>query len=430
MRIGIDGLSTLLFALVLLSTTNPWFSHYLMIDGLLVFLLVISGIIFFARKNTFLSKKLLLLVSLFLIIFFLQGSAFGFFPLVTIAGFFVRLLCVYFIVNICKDFPLTFVKVIFVLSSISLLIWFLEAFTPLSVLVEALPKVYQHEDSMWPRSLSPLYTSVIETLDGAVKRNSGFAWEPGAFAGINIMAIIFCLFRTGNFSVNKRKRYLIVFIMSVLSSQATAAFLTLPIVLCLVYRRYVSKNRLSFRGVGTSLLFVFFILLPICVYFFNLPFVTEKIEQQLQFALIDSVRSGLNNTRFGSMLFDLSYIYESPMIGNGLNEITRFRLHDIDQIALGQGNGLTDFIADFGLIVFAIVFRLIYLGIASYNEGDKISSVLSTVVILMLLFSETYFNHPFFWCFVFLLSDTKRPQALLATSSQNIREPIMSRLSF
>jgi hypothetical protein len=408
MRINLDGLSALLLALVILSTANPWYSHYLMIEGLLVCLLVTSGSIFFAKKKTFLSKKLLLLVSLFSIVFFLQWAIYGLFPLVTIAGFFVRLLCAYFIVNICKDFPLTFVKVIFVLSSISLLIWFLEVFTPLSVLVEAFPQVYQHEESMWPRSLSPLYTSLTENLDSVVKRNAGFVWEPGAFAGINIMAIIFCLLSFKNLSVKKRARYLVVFIMSVLSSQSTAAFLTLPIVLYLVYRRYVSKNRLSFREISTSLLFAFTILLPICVYLSNLPFVTDKIEQQLQFAMIDSVGSGLNNSRFGSMLFDLTYIYESPLIGNGLNDITRFRFHDIDDLSAGHGNGLTDFIADFGLIVFAVMVWLIYQGISSYNRGDKISPVLWTLVILMLLFSETYFNHPFFWCFVFLLGDTQR----------------------
>jgi hypothetical protein len=420
MRNSIDVLSTLLLALLILATVNPWYSHYLMIEGVLVFILVTAGAIYFSRKNTFISKKLFLLVSLFSIVFFLQASAFGLFPWFTIVGFFVRLLCAYFIVNICKDFPLAFVRVVVVLSSISLVIWFLEVFTPLGVLVEAFPKEYVNEKSIVPRYISPFYTSLIENLDSSIKRNAGFSWEPAAFAGINLMAMMFCQFRTGNFRINKRKRYLTVFIMSVLSSQSTTAFVAFPIVLYLVFRQNASQNKVSFRGTGKSLLFVFFILLPICVYFFNLPFVSEKIEQQLQVILIDSTASGLNNTRFGSMVFDLFYFYESPIIGNGLNEITRFRFHGIHERALGHGNGLTDFLADFGIIVFIVVVWFIYRGIASYSPEGNVFPLLATLVLFLLLFSEAYFNHPFFWCYVFLSSDTKRLQNMIATPSKKI----------
>ena len=429
MKNSIDALSILLLALVILGTVNPWYSHYLMIEGLLIFTLVTTGAIYFFRTKAFLSKKLLLLISLFLIIFFLQWTAFGFFPVVTIAGFFVRLLCAYFIVNICKDFPLAFVKVVFVLSSISLVMWFFEVFTPLSVLIEAFPKEYVNEHAIGPRSLSPVYTSLIENIDSGIKRNAGFAWEPAAFAGINLMALMFCLFRAGNVMINKRKRYFIVFMMSVLSSQSTTAFVILPIVLYLVFRRNASKNMVSFREIGKSLLFVFFIFLPVCGYFFNLPFVAEKIDHQLQVILMDSVASGLNNTRFGSMLFDLSYFYESPIIGNGLNEITRFRFHGIHEIALGQGNGLTDFLANFGLIVFIVVVWFIYRGMASYSPEDNIFPLLATLVLFLLLFSEHYFNHPFFWCYVFLSSDTKRlPNYDYHAKSIN-HDPIMSRIN-
>jgi hypothetical protein len=250
-----------------------------------------------------------------------------------------------------------------------------------------------------------------------INRNSGFTWEPAAFGGINLMALIFCQFRTVNLSINKRISYLIVFIMSVLSSQSTTAFVTLPIVLYLAFRQNISKNKVSFRKIGKSLLLVFFILLPICVYFFNMPFVAEKIDNQLQAALIDSTVSGLNNTRFGSMLFDLSYFVESPIIGNGLNEITRFRLHGTHEVALGHGNGLTDFLADFGLIVFIVVVWFIYRGMASFSPEDNVLPLLATLVLFLLLFSEAYFNHSFFWCYVFLSSDTKRLQTMIPAPS-------------
>ena len=417
MRSLTDVLSTLLLTLLILVTVNPWYSHYLIIEVVLVCILVISGAIYFAR-NTFISKKLLLLVSLFSIIFFFQWTVFGLFPFVTIAGFFVKILCAYFIVNICKNFPLAFVKVVFILSSISLVIWFLEVLTPLSALIELFPKQYGNEASVIPRSISPLYTSFNEDIDSSINRNSGFAWEPAAFGGINLMALIFCQFRTVNLSINKRISYLIVFIMSVLSSQSTTAFVTLPIVLYLAFRQNISKNKVSFRKIGKSLLLVFFILLPICVYFFNMPFVAEKIDNQLQATLIDSTASGLNNTRFGSMLFDLSYFVESPIIGNGLNEITRFRLHGTHEVALGHGNGLTDFLADFGLIVFIVVVWFIYRGMASFSPEDNVLPLLATLVLFLLLFSEAYFNHSFFWCYVFLSSDTKRLQTMIPAPSK------------
>ncbi|MBL19243.1 MAG: hypothetical protein CMC82_05380 [Flavobacteriaceae bacterium] len=414
MKVSKDSLSHILLALLILVTVNPWYSHFLIIEAVLVLFLVFTGALYIAKKRTFLSKKLLLVVSLFATLFFLQWIKYGILPIVTISGFFVKILCAYFMVNICKNFPLAFVKVVFVLSSISLVIWFLEVMTSLPLL-DAFPKDYANEDSIMPRSLSPVYTAITENLDHVIKRNAGFTWEPGAFAGINIIALLFVGLSCGNFKGIKGKCYLIVFVASVLSSQSTAGFVVLPIVLYIIFHANVSENRLSMRSIGISLLFISIIVLPVSIYFFNLPFVTEKIVLQLQAAAMSSDSLEANNSRFGSILFDLTYIYESPFIGNGLNEITRFRLHNIDAIALGHGNGLTDFLADFGLIAFGVVLWLIYGGITDLNPKDKITPFLAMVVLLLILNGEPYFNHPFFWCIIFLSRNSKRLRAFADT---------------
>ena len=95
------------------------------------------------------------------------------------------------------------------------------------------------------------------------------------------------------------------------------------------------------------------------------------------------------------MIFDMSYFYESPFIGNGLNEATRFRLHNLEEIPLGR-NGLTDFLADFGLFVFIFIFSHIYNGFKLYRAKDQVFCLIAIGVIAMLLFGGQLFNHIFF----------------------------------
>lgn len=402
MTISLDHISRIILFLIVLQV-NPWYGHTFNNDIFYICIFMILLIIYFYKYSFKISKKLILLIGTFLIIFIAQWMAFGIFPTYTILGFFVRILSAYLIVVLCKNFLYSFVQTLFILSSISLIFWFIDLLVPISIIPLFFIESYANELSVMPDYLSPFYTSKTEYyLDASIQRNAGFAWEPSAFGSINIIGILFWIFTKDNFTKGQSMFILTIFLLSTLSSQSTTAYIILPFIAILFFRNKSIKTKISFSGLIKSFLFFIFILLPAIYFLSTLDFISQKITTQIQGALFDNAQNKLNSTRFGSLLFDLSYIYESPLIGNGLNEASRFRLHNLEEIPLGQGNGLTDFLADFGLIMSIFIFWLIYKGFRLYKPGDQVFCLIAIGVIVMLLLGGQLFNHIFFWCLVFL----------------------------
>ena len=190
MTISVELISKLSLLFIVLMV-NPWYHYHLNIDIVYVFLFLILTTLHLHKFGFNISKNFFLLVSIFLIVFILQWMKYGLLPIFTIFGFFIRIMCAYYIVKLLRNFLHSFVNVVFILSCVSLFLWFFEAFTPLQVSSLFFTEAYANETSIKPDYLSPIYTSKTEFyLDSLIKRNAGFAWEPSAFASINIIAIL------------------------------------------------------------------------------------------------------------------------------------------------------------------------------------------------------------------------------------------------
>ena len=128
------------------------------------------------------------------------------------------------------------------------------------------------------------------------------------------------------------------------------------------------------------------------IVFFQLNFMNEKIKQQFLLAALQD-RSDISNTRFGSLVMDLQYIESQPLSGNGLAIKTRFRFHPQITQDIGHGNGMSNFLASWGIPFF--LFWLYRFFQFSQNTSNSIqTSFIVLFILILVLQGEQFLNYP------------------------------------
>ncbi len=140
-----------------------------------------------------------------------------------------------------------------------------------------------------------------------LKRNSGPFWEPGAFAGFLVLALLFNIIRKGRLN-NKTNMILIFGVMSTFSTSGYVA-------LVFVVLSYLMAQRNRIRRI----VYVPLIIFTSAVLFFSVDFIGEKIQRKLSFT------NQTYNTRFKSAKLDLEDFMDHPFVGLGRSEKTRFK---------------------------------------------------------------------------------------------------------
>jgi hypothetical protein len=131
----------------------------------------------------------------------------------------------------------------------------------------------------------------------------------------------------------------------------------------------------------------------------------EKIEDQFQSSEV-MAKDEVSNTRFGALTMDLQYIGSQPLFGNGLDIKTRYRFHPWVKEDFGHGNGMSNFLAYWGIPFF--VFWLYCVYILSFNVSkSRATSLLVLVLIILILQGEQFLNYPIFLLF-FVIPGIKR----------------------
>jgi hypothetical protein len=128
----------------------------------------------------------------------------------------------------------------------------------------------------------------------------------------------------------------------------------------------------------------------------------SKIESQFEQAL--NMRLGdMSNSRFGSLIMDTYYIKEHPIIGNGTNINTRYKYNMEVLDDIGNGNGMSNFIATWGIPLFLIWFYYLYKFVYGTTNSKSISFGI-LLIILLILQGEQFLNFPMFLMFFVLPS--------------------------
>ena len=388
MLIKKQTLDMIAILLVVMASGNPVIPYLIGKESLLIGLpiLILSyGLVCGLRVQ----KNDWLIIFIFGLISLVHLLTFGASVLPASLGFLLKVAAAMLIVRTVKDFPNMYVRLMYVLAIISLVF-----FIPQVVLGDVLRSYV--EVVAIPYSPSTLHIGLHNfNPEVFVYRNSGFFWEPSAYAGYLMLALIFSVgreIRSGKrLGLNKIS---LVLLVALLTTQSTTGYMALMIfAIAFVYFRY------GLRYVGRMLI-VSAVLLSIAYGAFKtLPFLAEKIEGQFEKAVYRE--SGSEMGRFGNALYDLESIKQRPLFGWSPYIETRSIVDTtVSDWAAGQGNGLTGLVVRFG---FAGLLLYVLLAFRTFFKlyGHVGYSVTSVVVVLMLLMGEQFLNFPLFMTLMF-----------------------------
>ena len=226
-------------------------------------------------------------------------------------------------------------------------------------------------------------------------RNSGFAWEPGAFGFFLNMALLLHLL-INNFTFDKKAKWVILAIITTLS---TTSYVALILVLLLYLRA---------RGVKFVKL-LFFIVPVLVVSVILLPFLFDKImviyyrdmddmkniESLSKYYIENGSLMPLN--RFASMLF-ISQSFGIKLIW-GISNLYDETVPVLKNISIS--NGIFSFFAQFGAIGLSFLLYRCYIFFRKLTGNIELP-VYCILLILILGFGECIFVTSLMLCFFFL----------------------------
>ncbi len=347
------------------------------------------------RRRIFVTWPGLVTVGAFVGILLAQSVMFSFFPIVTVLGFCIKLYVAFATVLLVRNFPRLYINTLVGLAVVSLCFYAADSLLALGG-VSLRSSLYIGQLANEAQRFHLLVHNFTFSGGKLPYRNAGIFWEPGAFAGYLLLGIIFLAFLREQFSARAYAAQLVILIACVLSTFSTMGYALLPLAL-LLHLRLDLKTR---KATAVQLLMVMLIVLA-SVGIWRLKFVGQKMTSQYTAAFQKLGGSQIN--RFGSLLFDWEYIQHRPLLGWGLHKSTRYKLREGDVgIRMGQGNGLSDFVAKFGLAGLVVFLSSAWRGLGALAGRHKLRQALSLVLILAILNGETFLIMPMFLSLMFL----------------------------
>lgn len=323
--------------------------------------------------------RLVGIMAFFLFLCLCHLIAFDFVSWEGVLGFLLKLVIAYSALHYYhsrrESFELIYVKVMATISMLSLPLFALNFFRHVGIQLE---KTTQKSTFF--------YTSHDTTAEFV--RNSGMFWEPGAFAGYLILAFLFIVALNGRFQIGPFKKEFLWLFLGILTSLSTTGYVVFGLIATIYF--------LTNYSFGKFIIAPLFGILVVYAYS-NLDFLQLKILGQYEEAT-EMGRYDVSNTRFGALNMDLEYINSSPWYGNGLHFSTRYRFHPWVTEDIGHGNGMSNFIAFWGIPLFLLwLFWVYHFFKKRLNNG--LLSALAMFIIVLMLQGEQFLNHPLFLIF-------------------------------
>jgi len=351
---------------------------------------IVTFFIFFIKGKKF-NSFYFITVGLLILLTIAQSITFNFFSFNSSAGLILRWTFPFLVVMIVgKKLPSYYINFIYLFAIISFIFFIPSILFPkfYSFLLNNISPIFDQSTPNDFRIYSPniiFYTVRDYSHTGFyMSRNSGPFWEPGAYAGYTIIAIIFNTISNRSF-LNKKN---IVFLLAVLSTLSTAGYLALSIFI-FFYHLIIKRNIKSWLFLP--------IIIPLFIYSFtDLDIINTKLTNsvdQLKYKDTNEKRS-----RVVSALVDLQDIIKDPIFGKGRSNITRFGEKEKSWWS-HRNNGDTDFAVKYGLPFWFFYFYFVYFSFKKYSlsyDKKKSFALIAISSILIIGFSETYFQQSFF----------------------------------
>ena len=210
-----------------------------------------------------------------------------------------------------------------------------------------------------------------------ILRNSGFMWEPGAFALMIVWGVIYNWLRKG-MAINSRT---IIYIIALLTTFSTAGYPALFILLLAYYSRKLTT--INIIGI-IILIFAFYYV------FENSAFLSDELVAYTNTFELDpkgeSGYLGRKVNRFQGGVASVLRTIDYPL-GYGLISVFDRESHDFSYGV----NGLTSLLEMWGIIGFAILMTYIYRSFILINQKLKSKRV---VILLLIALMIMFFSNP------------------------------------
>lgn len=412
-----DRLRHLLVLLVVAISGNPNFTmgSPLTESVLIATSVLMTGLLLYRATGRLLHADFVLVMAAFGAILLLQSISFAFLPLYTIVGACLRIYVAYSLMRLSADFGRSYVNVMVLLGIVSLCFYVPDTLLKLagSNLRHFFPPIGMYTVARYHH----IGVHNFGDINFISYRNSGFFWEPGAFAGFLLLAMIFLALRRDAFTPSGYWKRLALLGACLLTTLSTMGYLVLPLALLLNFWPMLAATKspaarlLPVVGAGV-------LVAGMVVAFQSLTFMEGKMSRQME--KVVGRDTGWEMTRMGSFLFDLEYIQRRPILGWGLHGSTRFSLHPGSSLAGKHGNGMSDFATKYGLAGVTVFLVMCIRGFYAMTGRHALKTLMILVMLFMVLTGETFLGASLFLSMMFLRTQpsfhesTRAPQTLLA----------------
>lgn len=317
-----------------------------------IFILLYINQMNFKIEKTKILKYLGLIILMFLTTIFtetfLNKNQASLASIIYLLNFFIG----YFISSVLtwKLFYKCYIKIMLYLSLFSIVIFFIIIFFP-SVIKYGYPLMLDYGNSELTKKSILIYNFIIIKPDQILGRNTGIAWEPGAFQFlVNLALGLSIKYEKKIFSISKA-----IFILTVLTTKSTTGIITLGFLLIYICKDILKKKITRVFPMG--ILTIFAIIQGIKNNFFKYH-IFEKLDS--------SNKSGGFSVREEAFSQGFNSVVNSPILGVGSRlYLEKSHAYDSYSILLGM----------YGIIFFTYYFSIL---IWNYRKN-----ILILIVILM-----------------------------------------------
>ena len=319
--------------------------------------------------------------------------------------FFIKYLFIFFIVytavkSLKTDLFKIYELVVFYLAIIALIFWGIQTGLggdTLYYIFRSIPDIdiysYVSGDGLnaFLYSVQPTYTSIRY---GFLPRNSGYTWEPGAFAVYLCLALFINLFFTTSDKNHKIRFW--VLLIALISTQSTTGYLIFMVITVFYY----FNKRLNI------VLLVFPLVIIGLIYLSTLPFMSQKVielvEETKGIELLVERTIGreeeMTPQRFTSFIITFTDFRDNPLLGLG-NHVEDSWTYKIGA-NVSSISGIGDLLAQFGLVGFLFFFILTYKTSSFFaRHFDYNGAPLLFIIILFISVSYSILFLPLVMCF-------------------------------
>lgn len=373
--------NVLITIFIILTAGLPYFVNH---DWFTILIFISTLVIFLLKKCSF-DIGFFIVIGVWLIINIMSvliNDRLDFFLLI---GSILKMSIPYFIVKILKNtFFEKFFNYCFSLSIISSLFYLIEVLFP--DFVTSLTPYLNFWVEWRMKAHNDFYIFVYTHLEhnkmmyGPFPRNSGFMWEPGAYALVIVFLIVYYANKT-NFKFDRKMFFLFVILLSTFSTSGYLAFLII-----IIY--FMFKNESLRKNTAILPLIISFIVAASVITYKNADFMSEKINQY-----------GEQGTTVGTQVFNSEKWKRVSRLGMGIISIENSLVHPFgDGVLLSNyienkyGNvmapsALSELLKRWGWL--GLFFFLFSLWNCSLSSRERIGSFM-LLTLPILLFSNPY----------------------------------------